>query len=308
MGAQSAKRRFPARADRGGSMSYSGCLVESWKDCGGWFRWDEYSWNKFTDKFTDMHKNKFFQLELLDYDQQPADRRGPRPTAAGDRPTVQRDFMSNHQRVGFWRCWRRSASWRQLAPAPVGAAAPVTAPASAYCTRGDFGGERAYIEYLQYLHEHLRIGMRVRATEGFGCRGRGCRGDLGTFHDGPVLPGWVSALSVSHSKSVLYGVFAWARRAQNVGFRPGQIPTMGTSTGCFAGTSTAARVGISSASWSSSTTTSSRRTAVAHGPLESGIIGANGLRANGLRAELRRPARTARVGTLGVSERTVTGT
>ena len=96
MGAQSAKRRFPARADLGGSMWYSGCLVESWKSGGGWFRWDEYGWCMRTRTSTDMHWVPFFQLELLDYDQQPADRRGPRPAAAGDRPTVQRDFMSNH--------------------------------------------------------------------------------------------------------------------------------------------------------------------------------------------------------------------
>jgi hypothetical protein len=214
MGAQSAKRRFPARADPNHGDEY------------GLFRWDEYGstcWNKFS------------QLELLDYDEQPADRRGPRP--AGIR--------------NYWR--ERSASERS---------ASGTAPASAYCTRGDFGGERAYsdgyIKYLQYLHEHLRIGMRVRATEG------DRRGDLGTFHDGPVLPGWVSALSVSHSKSVLYGVFAWARRAQNVGYRPGQISAR--AAGNFSGTSTVARPTRHSAKWSSSTTTSSRRTAVARGP------------------------------------------
>jgi hypothetical protein len=107
MGAQSAKRRLPARADRGGSMSYSGCLVESWKDGRGWFRWDgpgedgpgedgPLDADMRTRTSMDMHRNNFFQLELLDYDQQPADRRGPRPAAAGDRPTVQRDFMSNH--------------------------------------------------------------------------------------------------------------------------------------------------------------------------------------------------------------------
>ena len=236
MGAQSAKRRFPARADLGSSL-----------DEYGLFRWDEYGstcWNKFS------------QLELLDYDQQPADRRGPRPAAAGDRPTVQRDFMSNHQRVGF-----------PALSAQAGAAAPVTAPASAYCTRGDFGGEGfgswpGPRGYLQYLREHLRIGMRVRATEG------DRRGNLGTFHDGPVLPGWVSALSVSHSKSVLYGVFAWARRAQNVGFRPGQISAR--PAGGFAGTSVQCpstdSICSASAKWSSSTTTSSWRTAVARGP------------------------------------------
>jgi hypothetical protein len=246
MGAQSAKRRFPARADYG-SMWYSKCTEQAFRGGGGWFRWDEYG---------SMYWNKFSQLELLDYDEQPADRRGPRPTAAGDRPTVQRDFLSNHQRAGF-----------PALSAQAGAAAPVTAPASAYCTRGDFGGEGfgswpGPRGYLQYLREHLRIGMRVRATEG------DRRGNLGTFHDGPVLPGWVSALSVSHSKSVLYGVFAWARRAQNVGFRPGQIAAR--PAGGFAGTSVQCpstdSICSASAKWSSSTTTSSRRTAVARGP------------------------------------------
>jgi hypothetical protein len=40
--------------------------------------------------------------------------------------------------------------------------------------------------------------------------------------------GWLSALSVSNSKSVVYGAFVWARRALNRetgGFRPGQYAT-----------------------------------------------------------------------------------
>jgi hypothetical protein len=43
----------------------------------------------------------------------------------------------------------------------------------------------------------------------------GCSG--GVFNMGTVrtLPGCLSALSVFHSKSVLYGVFVWARRALN---------------------------------------------------------------------------------------------
>jgi hypothetical protein len=64
------------------------------------------------------------------------------------------------------------------------AAAPATAVAGgagAYRTRGDFGGERAYMDYLR---AHLRIGMRVRATEGERA------GDVGTFHrdDGSDSP------------------------------------------------------------------------------------------------------------------------
>ena len=43
----------------------------------------------------------------------------------------------------------------------------------------------------------------------------GCSG--GVFNMGTVrtLPGRLSALSVFHSKSVLYGIFVWARRALN---------------------------------------------------------------------------------------------
>ena len=63
------------------------------------------------------------------------------------------------------------------AQAPEDAAEPpedAAVEGGAYRTRGDFGGERAYIDYLR---EHLRIGMRVRAIEG------SRRGDLGTFHN-----------------------------------------------------------------------------------------------------------------------------
>ena len=38
-------------------------------------------------------------------------------------------------------------------------------------------------------------------------------------------PGWFSALSIFHSKSILYRAFVWACRALNIqkwGFRPGQ--------------------------------------------------------------------------------------
>jgi hypothetical protein len=57
MGAQSAKRRLPARADLGSSC--------------GEFLWDEYGGTAYA---------PLCKVELLDYDQQPADCRGPRPT------------------------------------------------------------------------------------------------------------------------------------------------------------------------------------------------------------------------------------
>jgi hypothetical protein len=53
----------------------------------------------------------------------------------------------------------------------------------------------------------------------------------GAAHNGKVAtvrarPGRLSALSVSHSKSGLYGAFVWGRRAlnrKNGGSRPGQV-------------------------------------------------------------------------------------
>jgi hypothetical protein len=50
--------------------------------------------------------------------------------------------------------------------------------------------------------------------------------DTSIFDSVRARPGRLSALSVSHSKSLLYGAFVWARRALNIpndGFRPGQI-------------------------------------------------------------------------------------
>ena len=35
------------------------------------------------------------------------------------------------------------------------------------------------------------------------------------WHSARAAQGWLSALSVYHSKSVLYGAFVWARRALN---------------------------------------------------------------------------------------------
>ena len=145
------------------------------------------------------------------------------------KPRVGKDIEKNARRMATWQRERGEVGLAREERKRVAAnykcmskkqrfefiaAAPVTAPSGAYCTRGDFATTR---EYTHYLHEHLRIGMRVRAMEG------DRRGALGTFHNGPVLPRRLSALSGPHSKSVLYGVFAWARRAQNVGYRPGQI-------------------------------------------------------------------------------------
>jgi hypothetical protein len=48
----------------------------------------------------------------------------------------------------------------------------------------------------------------------------------------PAASGRLSALSVSHSKSVLYGVFVQARRALNGPKRPGQFGSLFSSGGC----------------------------------------------------------------------------
>ena len=55
--------------------------------------------------------------------------------------------------------------------------------------------------------------------------GMGLGQDLGGISFGPALPGQLSGLGISHSKSVLYGAFVWARRALNIQKRLGQSST-----------------------------------------------------------------------------------